>query len=518
MKFDIEKFTAKTMLGIDISSTNISVVQLKCIAGKIKLLKAVDCPVPEGALIDGDIAEPELIASTIKKLIAQNRIKTRRAVVSLVAGDVLTQIIDLPEDLPGNMRQYVKGEIKHSVHLAGKDLSYDFCGLGNDALRDTGRVLVTATSTEKIAVLIKALSQAGLELVAIEPATIACLRAVYDKHVAMQYDGNVLLAVAGESAITIAVFTGTKLDFIRSINVSCRFQDPDKYTADCTREIGAVIQYYEIEASETAGDSDKWDTIIAFDGSDADVDDLKGRLEKMMNGQVQICCKKSVYSDTLIEQNDSIKEASIVASGLAMKGLAGSESAFNVNVNLVPPETEDVRVTKKFALVTANLSAVALLCVFAIAGVVRMKLNKIPQEAQASVQEASTNDISNLLSRGHDISDRIAVLTEKKNRMSRVFEGSYFGNWSQLLEEIRKNIPTAMNITGLSCRDGASLTIEGHTPSHQSAYLFAKLLSDAEGIESAAVEQANKSNDGGNLEFSIKCVLVNEEETDNAER
>jgi len=518
MKFDIEKFTAKTVLGIDISSTRISVVQLKYVVGKIRLLKAVDCPVPEGALVDGDIAEPELLVSSIKKLLARNKIKTRRAVVSLVGRDVLTQIIDLPEDLPGNMRQYVKGEIKHSVHLAGKELSYDFCGLGNNALRDAGRVLVTATSTEKVAVLVKAFVQAGIEPVAIEPATIACLRAVYDKNVAMKYDGNVLLAVAGETAITIAVFTATTLDFIRCINVSCHSQDPDKYARDCAREIGAVIQYYEIEAAETAGDSDKWDTIIAFDGTSTDADDLKDRLEKMMNSQVHICCKKRVYSDTLIEQNDSIEEASIVASGLAMKAFVGSESSFNININLVPPEAEDVRATKKFALVTANLSAVALLCVFLIAGVVRMKLNKIPQEAQAGTQEVSNSDIGHLLSRGHDISDKIVVLTEKKNRMSRVFEGSYFGDWSQLLEEIRKNIPTAMNITGLSCRDGASLIIEGHTPSHQSAYLFAKLLTDAEGIESAAVEQANKSDDGGDLEFSINCVLVNEEETDNAER
>ena len=58
MKFDIEKFTAKMMLGIDISNTRISVVQLRYIAGKVKLLKAIDCPVPEGALSDGDISNP----------------------------------------------------------------------------------------------------------------------------------------------------------------------------------------------------------------------------------------------------------------------------------------------------------------------------------------------------------------------------------------------------------------------------------------------------------------------------
>jgi len=516
MKLNIEKFTAKTVLGIDISNTRISVVQLTRIAGKIKLLKAVDCPVPDGALANGDITSPELLGSAIKKLLSQNKIHTRKAAVSLVASDVLTQIIGLPDEMPANMSQYVRGEIRHSVHLAGKELSYDFCGLGNNALKNAELLLVAATSAEKVAVLIKALSLAGIEPVAIEPAAIACLRAVYDKSVAMKYDSNVLLAVAGESTITIAVFTETTLDFIRCVDISSRSGDLEKYTDDCTREIGAVVQYYEIEAPETA--NGKWDTIIAYDGTSTDADDLKGRLEKMMNSEVHICCKQSVYADTPVEQNESIGEASIVAVGLAMKAFADSSSSSNININLVPSNTEDVIATKKFALITANLAAVAILVIFIIAGVVRVKLSKIPQEAQAQKQNTSTNDIRTLLTRGCELNEKIAALAEKKSKISEIIEGRYFGDWARLLEEIRKNIPTAMSVTNLSCNDGENITIKGRTPTRQSAYLFARLLSEAKAIKSATVEQTNKSNDGGGLDYSVNCVLVNDEETDNAER
>ena len=516
MKFDIEKFTAKMMLGIDISNTRISVVQLRYIAGKVKLLKAIDCPVPEGALSDGDISNPELLGSAIKKLLSQNKIRTRKAAVSLVASDVLIQIIGLPDEMPDNMSQYVRGEIRHSVYLAGKELSYDFCGLGNNVLRSAELLLVTATSSEKIAVLVKALGLAGIEPVSIEPAAIACLRAVYDKSVAMKYDSNVLLAVAGESTITIAVFTETTLDFIRRIDISSRPGDLDKYISDCAREIGAVVQYYEIEAAETA--NDKWEMIIAFDGASTDTDDLKGRLKKMINPEVRICCGQNVYSDTPVEQNDSIGEASIVAVGLAMKEFAHSSSFSDISINLVPPDTEDVIATKKFALITANLAAIAILFIFLIAGVVRVKLSKIPQEAHAQKQNTSTNDIGILLSRARELNEKVAAIAEKKSKISELFEGRYFGDWAQLLDEIRKNIPTAMSITDLFCNDGENLTIEGHTPTRQSAYLFARLLSDTKDIKSATVEQTSKCNDGGRLDFSINCALINEEKTDNAER
>ena len=75
-----------------------------------------------------------------------------------------------------------------------------------------------------------------------------------------------------------------------------------------------------------------------------------------------------------------------------------------------------------------------------------------------------------------------------------------------------------MSVTELSCSDGKNLTIKGRTPTRQSAYLFARLLSDAKDIKSATLEQTNKSNDGGGLDYSVNCVLVNDEEADNAER
>jgi len=516
MKFDIEKFTAKTVLGIDISNTRISVVQLAHIAGRIKLLKEADCPVPDGALANGDIANPELLGSAIKRLLSRNKIHTRKVAVSLVANDVLTQIIGLPDEMPDNMSKYVRGEIRHSVHLAGKELSYDFCGLGNHVLKSAKLLLVTATSTEKVDVLIKALRLAGIEPVAIEPTAIACLRAVYDKSVAMKYDSNVLLAVAGESMITIAVFTETMLDFIRCIDISSCSGDLDKYTGDCVREIAAVVQYYEIESSET--DSGKWDMIVAFDGTSSESDDLKGRLEKMMNSEVHICCRQSVFSDTPVEQNDSIGEASVAAVGLAMKAFANSGYSSNININLVPSDAEDVIATKKFALITANLAAVAILVIFLIAGFVRGKLSKIPQEAQAQKQNASTNDIRTLLSKEREMNEKIAAIEEKKSKISEILKGRYFGDWARLLEEIRKNIPTAMSLTDLSCSDGKNLTIKGRTPTRQSAYLFARLLGDTEEIKSASLEQTNKSNDGGVLDYSINCVLVDDEKVDNAER
>ena len=248
-------------------------VLLKQIAGKIKVAKADDIDIPDGVITNGNITDATALGDVIKKLLNRNRIRYRQAVVSLVAKPVLIQIIDLPEEIPGNLRQFVQTEIKHSSVLAGKEPHYDFCGFVDAELKSMSRILVGATDHEKVSTLLKALSIARVEPMVIELDMIASIRALYSEKIANEYDCNVLVALLCRSAITICVFRKGALDFIRAIDISDEQGDFDKYVARYQDEINAVIQFYEIEVDiATAND---WKIFAVSNDSSIDTEDLR---------------------------------------------------------------------------------------------------------------------------------------------------------------------------------------------------------------------------------------------------
>ena len=64
----------KTSLGIDISSEWINVALIKRVKDEVKLLKAARAAVPEEAIVNGNIADPGLLARTIRDLLKRNKI------------------------------------------------------------------------------------------------------------------------------------------------------------------------------------------------------------------------------------------------------------------------------------------------------------------------------------------------------------------------------------------------------------------------------------------------------------
>ena len=69
-------FRPKTALGIDVSDGRINLALLKKSANSVKLLKTAAAPLPDGAIKDGNIEDAMVLAKAIKKLKAQNRIRS----------------------------------------------------------------------------------------------------------------------------------------------------------------------------------------------------------------------------------------------------------------------------------------------------------------------------------------------------------------------------------------------------------------------------------------------------------
>ena len=496
---------AKTSLGIDISESRISVVLLRQINSQIRLVKAADGPVPQNAVINGNIVDPATLAKAVKSVLVQNKIKKRKAVVSLVAKPVLSQILELPEGIPGNLGQFIQSEIKRSPALSGKEPICDFCGIGCGVRENTSRVLVTATDQEKIAALLKTFNLAGVEPISVEPDILASVRALYRKKIANKYNSKVLFAFFHGTVVTICVFRKEELDFIRRIDLSDEIDDLERCVARCKDEINAVVQFYEVEVDSEA--ESEWDFVVVLDQSVIDAEGLKSSLLEAHGPNVQICTETTMHSDASVGINEATVKVSVVALGLAMSPFCVPPQS--IKIDLLPPEAEEVKSTKKVALITANIAAVILLGMCLTAGFVRFQLKKTQKVLEERKHSAAVDNVERLLKRQRQVNMQIAALSEKKAGMSEVFNDIDIDNWPEILDEIRKTTPLDLYVTRLACLDHKTFVIEGNALSFNSIRVFAGLLNQSSTIESATVTERKKNyREEGFISYSIRCSLA----------
>jgi hypothetical protein len=494
----------KTFLGIDITESQISVALLSHDNGQLKLLKAADIPVPVGVIVDGNIDDPAALGKAIKNLLTQNKIKARKAVVSLVAKPVLRQIIEMPEEMPDNLGRFVHSEIKHSPVLSGKEPLYDYCGVAPAGPDRSGRLFVAATDHEKMSDLLKVFTLIQVEPVAVELNVVASARALFTEKIANKYNSNVLVALLHGSILNICVFRKDDLDFIHSIDVAEDIDDLDKCLIRCQDEISAVIQYYDVEVDDAA--EDKWELVVSFGNRDIENDQLKETLSRSFKSDLHICSPSTIYDDTPLEENESIPAASLAAVGLAMKNVDITQP--NLKIQLMPPEAEDVRATKKFVLVTANISAVVLLLIFILSAFIRVQLGRT-QEALAERKRDPSTDIEQLLKKQRKINDEISILSEKRDKINESFMGYKDVDWNETMKEIQSNIPQNLCLTRMSCSNETDLVLEGTGISFKSIHIFNRLLTQSELFEKASVTKTSKDSIEGLIKYSITVILAN---------
>ncbi len=497
----------KTALGIDISETIISLALLKRDKNGIELLKAASAPVPDGAIKDGNVEDAALLFKAVNELKTRNKIQASQAAVSLFARPMLVQIMDMPRQVPTNIRQFVQNEVKRCVALTGKEIALDFCGIGL-AGRPRSRLFVVATEGQKVAELVKACNQARLNVEAIEPPLLAYTRAFYAERIAGKFDCNVLLAILNGSALTLCVFKKQALDFVRTKDISLERVEPSKLCQWLAEEINAIIRFYDVEFPEASG---KWEITVVADSVQLPDDAEEFLKAKVAGAELQVRTTEDAYQDTPVGQSRYVgaNKPSSVAIGLAMRllGINGSD----LRINLLPPESAEVKSIKKHLLITANIVAAVLPLMILTAGVVSLMTKKVNQGIAYKKQPQLSQDTRALLRERELVDRQIKQLSGGPERLKGILGSRQEVDWAHLLEDIRSRTPKALRITKLHSKDNSRMSLEGLALSYEAVHLFVDMLNKSQYINSASLSQTEKDNEAGGLvRYSINCWLNRE--------
>ena len=495
---------AKTGLGIDISEKLINLALLRKNKDGVELLKAASGPVPDGAIKDGNIKDSVALFKAVRELKNHNRMWASQAAVTLLTRPVLLQIIDVPRTLPTNIGQFIQNEVKHCVVLSGREIAFDYCGIGSGGQVGGSRLLAVAADAQKVNDLARASNQARLNVGAIEPPLLAYARAFHDKKIAGKFDCNVLMAILQGYTLTLCVFRKQTLDFVRTKDVIEERTGPDELCQWLTEQINAIIQFYQAEISDS---SEKWEITVVADSTQLPPDAQESLKTKVPAANLRVRTAEDACQDTPIGQNDGPDRPSVVAIGLAMKLL--DIDGGNLQINLIPPEAAEVKALRKDALITANILASLFVLMILVGGGLTVITGKINERITRKTQTQTLQDTYALFREKTLVEKQIKQLSERPDLLKSISNSCPDVDWADLLNDIRKATPKTLRITDLLSKSSSRMSLKGLAVSYEAVHLFVDMLNKSDRIEAATVLETEKDRrEGGLVRYSINCTLA----------
>jgi Tfp pilus assembly PilM family ATPase/Tfp pilus assembly protein PilN len=515
----LKMLRTKTALGVDISDKWINLALLKKSRNGVKLLASASAPTPDGAIINGNIENIEVLANAIKTLKNHSRIRTTRAAVSLFTEPTVVQIMGIPKQVPSNIGQFVQDQVKHFAILPANNIALDFCGVTGAGLEavSASRLLVVAADSRKVDEIVKMCSQAGLTAEAIEPPLLAYTRALYDKKIAGKFDSNVLIAILQKNNLTVCVFRRQIIDFVRTMSISkapaTSYGEKAQSNELCqwlAEQINTVVQFYDVDVPNNNG---KWEiTVVAEDEL---VEPLPQNAEEVLKAKVasdnlQLLTGENIFQAVVSQPKEAADfqqtyKPSPVAIGLAMTLL--DTDARNFGVNLLPSEVVRLRATQKGSLVTANIIAAVLLIMILAVIWPTWKIKKLNESIDYKKAHLSQNTQTLVKERAF-VNKQTDAASNKLNQINEILSSHRDIDWPGLLSDIGKVIPRTVCITSLSSGAGQKISLKGLALSNEAVYWFVDRLNNkSKNISSASIVETTRDKKGL-INYEISCTIA----------
>lgn len=157
--------TKKTALvGIDISSTACKLIELGKVGSRYRVESYAVEPLPQDAMADRDIRDPEVIGEALKRVISRSGTSIKHAAVAVAGSSVITKTIQMDKGLSeDDMENQIEVEADQYIPYPLEEVALDFQVIGeSEKVPDKVDVLLAASRSENVYSRVDALELAGL--------------------------------------------------------------------------------------------------------------------------------------------------------------------------------------------------------------------------------------------------------------------------------------------------------------------------------------------------------------------
>jgi len=211
---------AKTpLVGVDISSTAVKLLQLSETGGRYRVEHYAVEPLPPNAVVEKNIVEVEAVGEAIKRAVARSGTKLKHGAAAVSGSAVITKIIPMQGDLEEDeLEDQVQVEASNYIPYPIDEVSLDFEVLGpvpNNP--EMIQILLAASRTENVEVRQMALELGGLTAKVVDVEAFAMENAfkLVSDQLSVPRDAIVALVDVGATMTTLNVLRNQRSIYTR---------------------------------------------------------------------------------------------------------------------------------------------------------------------------------------------------------------------------------------------------------------------------------------------------------------
>ena len=212
-----------TVLGLDIGTNLIKVVEMRSARGSLQLLNLGIRPTPPEVIANGVIVDASALGTAVRGLLQAQGIRTREVVAS-VAGQssLVVRPIEVPKMSRAELADTMRWEVERHIPFAASEVIMDYQPLVEpDELpedRQNMEVLLAVAQEDMVNAYLETLQVAGLAPRALDIEGLAATRALVDISADEGlYDQTIALVNIGATTTDISIIRNGLLSFNRPV-------------------------------------------------------------------------------------------------------------------------------------------------------------------------------------------------------------------------------------------------------------------------------------------------------------
>ena len=213
--------TAKTsqVLGIDISSTTVKLLELSQSGDRYRVESYAVAPLPPEAVVEKNVNQIETVGGLIRELVSRSKTRAQHAVAAVAGSAVIIKTIPMPAGLSEeDLEAQLTVEADQYIPYPLEEVALDFEELGPVEGRDDQvNVLLAACRQETIESRVDAIEVAGLTPAIMDVEVFAMERALalLKTQMPMENPETIAMVDIGASMTTLSVYAGGESVYTR---------------------------------------------------------------------------------------------------------------------------------------------------------------------------------------------------------------------------------------------------------------------------------------------------------------
>lgn len=213
------KRKATQVLGLDISSTTVKLLELSYTGGRYRVESYAVSSLPLDAVIEKNVNDVEGVSNAVRNVVAQSRTKLKTVAAAVAGSSVITKMIDMPEGLSEDeMETQLTLEADQYIPYPLEEVALDFEVQGPSPENEGQvEVLLAACRRETIESRVEAIEGAELTPKIMDVEAYAMERAFFllQHQLDLEEDGTVAVVDIGATMTTLSVLTGGQTIYTR---------------------------------------------------------------------------------------------------------------------------------------------------------------------------------------------------------------------------------------------------------------------------------------------------------------